>query len=62
MRDALIAAGFSNYSTHYSPLRRFGPSKVIEVLSTEIPLVRDVLCEELYMVAYKPIILSHFPD
>jgi len=58
----LLAAGFLNYSYHYAPLRRFGPSMVMEVLSTEVPLLRDLLCEDLLCCAYKPICASHFPD
>jgi 2-polyprenyl-3-methyl-5-hydroxy-6-metoxy-1,4-benzoquinol methylase len=57
----LVAAGFLNYRFHYAPLRRFGVSALLEVLSTEIPVARDVCCEDLFVVAYKPICLSHFP-
>ncbi len=62
LRDSMLAAGFLNYQFVYAPLRRFGTNKVVEVLSTEIPLVRDVLCEDLFVVAHKPIVVSHFPD
>lgn len=58
----LVDAGFVNYRFHYAPLRRFGLNPLVEIGSTEIPVVRDVLCEELFCVAYKPIVLSHFPD
>jgi 2-polyprenyl-3-methyl-5-hydroxy-6-metoxy-1,4-benzoquinol methylase len=58
----LTAAGFLNYHFHYAPLRRFGPSTPIEVLSTEIPVLRDLLCEDLFCRAYKPIAAAHFPD
>jgi SAM-dependent methyltransferase len=47
---------------HYPPLRRFGPSPVVEVLSTEVPVLRDLMSEDLMCVAWKPIVLSHFPD
>jgi 2-polyprenyl-3-methyl-5-hydroxy-6-metoxy-1,4-benzoquinol methylase len=57
----LIAAGFLNYEFKYAPLRRFGPSPAVEVMSTEIPVVRDICCEDLFVVAYKPITLTHFP-
>jgi len=59
---SLLEAGFLNYRFFYAPLRRFGVSPLIEILSTEIPVVRDLLCEELFCVAFKPIVLSHFPD
>jgi 2-polyprenyl-3-methyl-5-hydroxy-6-metoxy-1,4-benzoquinol methylase len=58
----LDAAGFLNWTFHYAPLRRFGLRHCMEVLSTEIPLVRSVLCETLFVTAYKPIATSHFPD
>jgi SAM-dependent methyltransferase len=62
LRDCLIKAGFLNYAFFYAPLRRFGTNKLVEVLSTEVPLIRDVFCEDLFAVAYKPVVLSHFPD
>lgn len=58
----LVTAGFLNYSYHYAPLRRFGISSAMELLSTEVPIVRDLLCEDLLCSAYKPICASHFPD
>jgi 2-polyprenyl-3-methyl-5-hydroxy-6-metoxy-1,4-benzoquinol methylase len=58
----LVAAGFLNYEYHYAPLRRFGLSLAMDVLSTEVPVVRDLLCEDLLCRAYKPICGSHFPD
>lgn len=58
----LSEAGFLNYTFYYAPLRRFGRSPLVEVLSTEIPVARDFLCEDLFCRAYKPIVLSHFPD
>jgi SAM-dependent methyltransferase len=58
----LQQAGFLNYRFHYEPLRRFGSSGLMEVLSTEIPVLRDWLSEDLVCVAHKPIALSHFPD
>jgi 2-polyprenyl-3-methyl-5-hydroxy-6-metoxy-1,4-benzoquinol methylase len=58
----LRAAGFVNYRFYYAPLRRFGASSAVEVLSTEVPVVRDLLCEDLFCRAYKPIVASHFPD
>ena len=58
----LTEAGFMSYQYHYAPLRRFGLSPLVEVLSTEVPVVRDVLCEDIFCKAYKPIAQSHFPD
>lgn len=58
----LQIAGFLNYSFYHAPLRRFGYSPLMEVLSTEIPVIRDWLAEDLICVAHKPITLSHFPD
>jgi Methylase involved in ubiquinone/menaquinone biosynthesis len=58
----LHEAGFVNYQFFYAPLRRFGLSRFLETISTEIPLVRDVFCEDVFCVAFKPIVLSHFPD
>jgi SAM-dependent methyltransferase len=61
MTPQLVAAGFLNYQYKYAPLRRFGLSPAVEVMSTEIPVVRDVCCEDLFVIAYKPIAPSHFP-
>jgi 2-polyprenyl-3-methyl-5-hydroxy-6-metoxy-1,4-benzoquinol methylase len=58
----LVAAGFLNYEFVYAPLRRFGASASVDILSAEVPLVRDMLCEDLFCRATKPIVLSHFPD
>lgn len=58
----LSQAGFFNYRFFYAPLRRFGENRLIEVLSTEAPLVRDLLSEDVFCRAYKPIALSYFPD
>ena len=58
----ILDAGFLNYDFVYAPLRRFGRSAVVEIASTEIPVLRDFLCEDLFCRAYKPIVLSHFPD
>lgn len=58
----LQAANFLNYEFRYSPLRRFERSVLFEILSTEIPIVRDWLSEDVLVRAYKPIALSHFPD
>ena len=59
---SILEAGFVNYEFFYAPLRRSGATKLIEVLSTEIPVVRDILCEDVFCRIYKPIVLSHFPD
>lgn len=58
----LERAGLMNYALFYPPLRRFGHSALVEILSTEIPVLRDWLSEDLMVRAYKPIALSHFPD
>lgn len=58
----LSRSGFLNYQFFYAPLRRFGLSSFMEVLSLEIPVIRDLLCEDLFCKACKPISLSHFPD
>lgn len=55
-------AGFLNYAFFYAPLRRFGARPIVEMLSTEIPGVRDHLCEDVFCRAYKPIVMSHFGD
>lgn len=62
LSGCLEKAGFLNYRFFYAPLRRFGSSALVEVLSTEIPLARDLLCEDLFCIAWKPIVMSHFPD
>jgi SAM-dependent methyltransferase len=62
MARLLQIAGFANYQFFYVPLRRFGHSPALEVLSTEIPILRDWFCEDVVCVAYKPIALAHFPD
>lgn len=58
----LQEAGFLNYEFHHPPLRRFGFRPAMEVASSELPVVRDFLCEDLVCRAYKPIVSSHFPD
>lgn len=58
----LTEAGFLNYWFFYAPLRRFGQSSAIDILTSEVPVVRDVLCEDVFCKALKPITLSHFPD
>lgn len=58
----LDAAGFVNWSFCYASQRRLGVSYWMDVLSTEIPFLRDVLCEDLFVLAFKPIALAHFPD
>jgi hypothetical protein len=62
MSRLLQAAGFTSYQFYHAPLRRFGYSPLIEVLSTEIPILRDWLSEDVICVAHKPIALAHFPD
>jgi len=62
MSRSLSNAGFVNYQFFYAPFRRFGYFYFVEVLSTEIPVVRDYLCGDLFCSAFKPITLSHFPD
>jgi SAM-dependent methyltransferase len=59
---SLEGAGFSSVTFFYAPLRRFGRRPLVEVLSTEVPFVRDVLSEDLFCVAYKPIHASWFPE
>jgi 2-polyprenyl-3-methyl-5-hydroxy-6-metoxy-1,4-benzoquinol methylase len=58
----LELAGFQNYEYVYAPLRRFGCRYLIDVLATEVPVIRDLLCEDVFCRAVKPIALSHFPD
>jgi SAM-dependent methyltransferase len=55
-------AGFAELSFSYAPLRRFGRRPVVDVLSTEVPGVRDFLSEDLFCVAHKPIHTAWFPD
>lgn len=61
--DRLLESGFVNYHFVYPPLRRF-PSRrhLLELLSTEIPVIRDWLSEDLVCLTHKPISLAHFPD
>ena len=35
---------------------------LMDVASTEVPILRDWLSEDLYCRAWKPIAVSHFPD
>lgn len=58
----LEASCFVNYRFVYAPMRRFGHRPIIDLLSTEFPVARDWLCEDLFCVAKKPIALAHFPD
>ena len=58
----LAEAGFLNWTWHYSPLRRWGRRYFIDVASTEIPYVRDLLCEDVFVTAYRPIAVTYFPD
>jgi SAM-dependent methyltransferase len=60
--SCLLRAGFVNYHFFYAPLRRFGYSALMEVISTEIPVLRDIFCEDVFCAVFKPITLSHFPD
>lgn len=62
LTGCLISAGFLNYEFSYAPLRRFGASRFMEMLSVEVPVTRDLLCEDVFCRAYKPIIDSHFPE
>ena len=55
-------AGFAELAFSYAPLRRFGRRPVVDVLSTEVPAVRDLLSEDLFCVAHKPIHTAWFPD
>jgi len=55
-------AGFAELAFSYAPLRRFGRRPVVDVLSTEVPAVRDLLSEDLFCVAHKPIHAAWFPD
>lgn len=62
LTKCLYQAGFVNYQFFYAPLRRFELSKFLEAISTEIPVLRDIFCEDVFCIAWKPITLSHFPD
>lgn len=62
LAPVLIQAGFLNYQFFHAPLRRFGQSYLMEIISTEIPVLRDILCEDVFCKAFKPITISHFPD
>lgn len=55
-------AGYLNYEFHHPALRRLGSGWLTDVLSTEIPIMRDFISEDLIVRAYKPIALSFFPD
>jgi SAM-dependent methyltransferase len=55
-------AGFAEIAFSYAPLRRFGRRPIIDVLSTEVPALRDVLSEDLFCVAHKPIHAAWFPE
>jgi SAM-dependent methyltransferase len=58
----LARAGFDEVRFFYEPLRRFGVSRLATVLSTEVPVVRDAVCEDVFCVARKPIARSFFPS
>jgi SAM-dependent methyltransferase len=62
LTKCVYQAGFVNYQFFYAPLRRFGLSRFMEAISTEIPILRDIFCEEVFCAAWKPIALSYFPD
>lgn len=55
-------AGFASLRFSYAPLRRFGFRPLVDVLSTEVPVMREMLSEDLFCVAFKPIHTSWFPD
>jgi SAM-dependent methyltransferase len=55
-------AGFAEIAFSYAPLRRFGRRPIVDVLSTEVPAMRDVLSEDLFCVANKPIHAAWFPE
>lgn len=58
----LTEAGFQNWRWHHPPLRRFGNHRGLDILSSEVPGIRDWLTEDLVCEAWKPVALSHFPD
>lgn len=62
MRRQLEAAGFQHHRFSYLPLDRFGRRAVIDRLSTEFPVIRDHLVEEVICVARKPIASGFFPE
>ena len=62
LTGCLVSAGLTNYEFFYAPLRRFGTSPLMELLSAELPISRDLFCEDIFCRAFKPIIESHFPD
>jgi SAM-dependent methyltransferase len=62
LTQCLYQAGFGNFQFFYAPLRRFGSSRFMEAISTEIPILRDKFCEDVFCIALKPIALAHFPD
>jgi SAM-dependent methyltransferase len=57
----LVGAGFEAVEILHAPMRKLGVRPWMTVLSTEIPVLRDVLNEALYSRAYKPIAASYFP-
>lgn len=62
LTQCLYQAGFGNFHFFYAPLKRFGTSRFMEAISTEIPILRDKFCEDVFCIALKPIALAHFPD
>jgi SAM-dependent methyltransferase len=58
----LVACGFEAVEILHAPMRKLGVRPWMSVLSTEIPVVRDVLNEALYCRAFKPIATAYFPS
>jgi SAM-dependent methyltransferase len=58
----LSEAGFGQVHFIYTPLRRGRISFIVDVLSAEVPFVRDGLCEAVMCIARKPIASAYFPD
>lgn len=62
LSQQMSEASFDHVRFFYAPLARLGRRYSVDVASTEVPGLRDLLSPELLCRARKPIALSYFPD
>jgi 2-polyprenyl-3-methyl-5-hydroxy-6-metoxy-1,4-benzoquinol methylase len=61
MERILLDCKIVSFEFSYPPLRRKGLPRLVGVMSSEIPLLRDLLANDVLVTCRKSVILSHFP-